>query len=106
MLVVIAWLVFSFLVAFFGGNRKIGFTGALILSLIFSPLIGLVFVLLSKDRQTDAYEKAVLKQMQKKESKVYTPDEIAQHADSLKKARKQRLISEREYQKLMKDIGA
>ncbi|MGB0976407.1 MAG: SHOCT domain-containing protein [Prolixibacteraceae bacterium] len=44
------WIIFSFVIASIGSNRKIGFGGALILSLIFSPLIGLIIVLCSSKK--------------------------------------------------------
>lgn len=102
MYIFIVWLIFSFLIAYLGTNRKIGFGGALAISLIFSPLIGLIFVLTSKDLQTDAFEKAMLKK--ENPSEKYNADEVAEHITNLKDARKKKLISEEEYKRLLKSI--
>lgn len=42
---ILAWIVFSLIVALLGVVRKVGFIGGLLLSLVFSPLIGLIIVL-------------------------------------------------------------
>src|ERR1051326_4993760 len=41
---VLAWLLLSVVVAFFGDGREIGFGKALLVSLLLSPLIGSIFV--------------------------------------------------------------
>jgi hypothetical protein len=46
---VILWIGLCFLVAKIGANRNIGYWGAFFLSLLFSPLIGIVFVFLSHE---------------------------------------------------------
>ena len=45
---IVLWIVLSILIASFGRNRKIGFGRALLFSLLLSPLIGLIAVLLSE----------------------------------------------------------
>jgi len=47
---IVLWLLISFALAFAGRSRKIGFTRALLLSLLLSPLIGLIFILLSEKK--------------------------------------------------------
>ncbi|MCA0428356.1 MAG: SHOCT domain-containing protein [Bacteroidetes bacterium] len=42
------WLPLTFVVGWYGADRKIGATAALLISLIFSPLIGLICVALSE----------------------------------------------------------
>lgn len=44
----LGWLVFSALIGLIGAERKIGFFGAFFLSLFLSPIIGLIFTVLSK----------------------------------------------------------
>ena len=46
--IVLMWLFFSFAFAFLGNQRKIGFSRALILCLLLSPIIGLIFILTSE----------------------------------------------------------
>ncbi|MBR9997552.1 MAG: hypothetical protein KFF73_01210 [Cyclobacteriaceae bacterium] len=41
------WFMLSLVIAFWGSTREIGFIGAMIVSVLLSPLAGLVFVLLS-----------------------------------------------------------
>jgi len=52
----IIWIVLAVLVGLLGKSRKIGFGMAFIWSLILSPLIGLIIVLLSKDKKAIAEE--------------------------------------------------
>jgi len=46
-----AWIILSFLVAKLSANKKISFSGTLILSLIFSPIIGILFVIASDKKE-------------------------------------------------------
>src|SRR5205085_309835 len=59
--IVLLWLAFSVVAGVIGSNRKIGFAGALAISIILSPLVGMIFAATSKDLQTDAFEKSVLR---------------------------------------------
>ena len=54
--IIVLWIVFSLIVGFIGSNRKIGFGAAFGISLLLSPLIGLIAVLFSgnKPNLTDA----------------------------------------------------
>lgn len=45
--VLVLAIIFSFIVGAIGGNRKIGFGWAFVISILLSPLIGLIVVLLS-----------------------------------------------------------
>ncbi len=49
---IIAWILISFIVAFIGRDRKIGYGGTVLLSLLLSPIIGAIFALASP-RKTD-----------------------------------------------------
>lgn len=57
---IISWLFFSTLVGLIGINRKIGFGGAFFLSLLLSPLIGLIFALVSKSLSEEKHENEVM----------------------------------------------
>jgi len=46
--IVVMWIIFSIVVGFLGNDRKIGFTGALLLALFLSPLVGAVVALSSQ----------------------------------------------------------
>ena len=54
----ITWIILSFIVAFIGSDRKIGFFGTLILSLLLSPIIGALFALAS-DRKSKESKKEI-----------------------------------------------
>ncbi len=60
---VIAWIILSFAVGFMGTNRNIGFGGAFFLSLLLSPLIGIIFVLISKDKRDELWQNKMLEVM-------------------------------------------
>ncbi|SNR67074.1 TPR end-of-group domain-containing protein [Lutibacter flavus] len=49
-LLVLAWLILSILVGSMGSSKSIGGTGAFFISLFFSPLIGLLFVISSSPK--------------------------------------------------------
>lgn len=49
MLIAIIWIGLCFVVGKIGSNRKIGFGGAFIASLLLSPVIGLILTLVSKE---------------------------------------------------------
>ena len=55
----IGWIVLSIIVAFVGSGKTIGFFLSLLLSLLFSPIIGLIIVALSKSKQIVALEKEI-----------------------------------------------
>ena len=45
------WIGLSLLVGYFGKETKVGFAGGVIISLLLSPLIGLLVVLLSSNKE-------------------------------------------------------
>ena len=47
-MIIIVWIILTIILAWYGGYRKIGFWGAFFLSLLLSPLIGLIAVALSE----------------------------------------------------------
>lgn len=46
--IIIGWIILSFIIAFIGSDRKIGYFGTLVLSLLLSPIIGAIFALASQ----------------------------------------------------------
>lgn len=63
--VFLGWIFFSIIVGAIGSNRNIGFVGAFFLSILLSPLIGLVFTLVSKSNEQIEFEKQLLSQNKK-----------------------------------------
>ena len=62
-LILIIGIGLPIVVGVIGSDRTIGFWGAFFISLIFSPVIGIIVVLLSKTKQTDELEKELLRRM-------------------------------------------
>ncbi|MCF8373469.1 MAG: hypothetical protein K9H64_17755 [Bacteroidales bacterium] len=58
---IISWLIFSIVIGIVGANKKIGFAGSFFLSILLSPLIGLIFTLTSKSLEAERYEHELLK---------------------------------------------
>ena len=56
-MIYILWFIFALIVAFIGSGRRIGFFLALVVSLLLSPLIGFIFVILSKRNEDVKNEK-------------------------------------------------
>lgn len=108
------WIIFSFVVGFIGSGRKIGFWGAFFLSLLLSPLIGLIIALVSKDKEDEAYKEKILHAQksqqetlnnlsQSKQSEFSTKS-VADELEKLKKLREENLITEDEFVKLRNKV--
>jgi hypothetical protein len=55
MILFIVWLWLSFIIGFFGTDKKIGYWGAFTVSLFLSPIIGLLVVLYSNSKTNQAH---------------------------------------------------
>jgi hypothetical protein len=66
----LGWIAFSFVVGFVGTGRKIGFWGAFFLSLILSPVLGLIITLTSKDESTEQYKTEMLNLQRKQQEDI------------------------------------
>lgn len=74
LLPIVLWVLFSMFVADLGKSRNIGYTSALILSLLISPIIGLIIVLLSpKTYQVEVVNTPTVK-IQKTDNLKTCPD--------------------------------
>jgi cbb3-type cytochrome oxidase subunit 3 len=106
----IAWIFFSILVGSMGSGRKIGFAGAFFLSLLLSPLIGVIFTALSKsnaDAQREAQmlalqqqQAAALANMQQKPAppqELNLPQDFNARAARLKDLRDRGMITQEEF---------
>jgi phosphate/sulfate permease len=88
LLMLIAWIIGSVIVGFIGSDRNIGFWGAFILSLLLSPLIGLLITLFSETNSSKAYKKKQMK-IQQDILKVAQSESTD---DKLKKTKEERLV--------------
>lgn len=61
----LGWIIFSLAVGAIGANRNIGFGGAFFLSLFLSPVIGLIFTLVSKSDDQIKFETELLSNAKK-----------------------------------------
>ncbi len=106
------WIIFSFVVGFVGSGRKIGFWGAFFLSLLLSPLIGLIIALVSENEADEAYKAKVLTVQQNQQETLKKLSEtektktvsIADELEKLRKLREDNLITEDEFQNLKNKI--
>lgn len=101
----IGWIIFSIIVGALGSSRKIGFAGAFFLSLILSPVIGLIITLFSKDKENEKYKEEILitqKQQQETLSEIKENSKtisITEELTKLKELKDKGLLSEDEFQK-------
>lgn len=99
------WLILSFVVAYIGSDRKIGFGGSLFISLIFSPLIGLIFTLLSKTNVAEKYRESLLQTQRSQQevlqrmskSQLVQKNSIADEIEKLQSLKKNNVITEDEF---------
>lgn len=97
-MIYVAWIALAFVVAFMGADRKIGFWGALILSLIFSPAVGIIVVLLSKTEK-EMYQEELLYQ-QTQEAHILSMKPTAADFERLEKAKN--LLGKEEYDRKLR----
>ena len=72
-MIILAWIILSILVGSMGSSKTIGGTGAFFISLIFSPIIGLLFVIGSSEKVKGKIQKIDPKiaELTKKAYKLY-----------------------------------
>jgi len=112
--ILFGWLIFSIVVGFVGSNRKIGFWGAFFLSLLLSPVIGLIIALVSKNKEDEKYRQKVLKtqeaqkvaleKLSDEKTAIKSSISIADELEKLQKLKEKNVISETEYAKLKDNL--
>ncbi|GAB4000097.1 hypothetical protein GCM10028807_52040 [Spirosoma daeguense] len=65
MAIFFSWIVLSFVAGAVGSDRKIGFFGAFIISLILSPLIGFIAVFASQSKSSAKFQQQMLEAQQR-----------------------------------------
>lgn len=106
------WIIFSFVVGAIGSSRKIGFWGAFFLSLLLSPILGLIITLVSKNEEDEAYKEKVLSVQKNQqealeklaETETINKVSIADELEKLKRLREDNIISEEEFQRLKNKV--
>lgn len=114
--ILLGWIIFSFVIGLIGNGRKIGFGGAFFLSLLLSPLIGLIATLFSKDKDAEKYQKQVLetqqqqvdalKSIQEQQSINVGQKTIIGQLESLQKMKEAGHLTDEEYQKAKNQVIA
>ncbi len=98
---ILVWVTLSLIVGIMGNKREIGFIGAFIISLIFSPLIGGIITSFSKIQDQEAYLANLLldqhAQAWQELRNHHTPF-LADELERLKGFREQGVLTEEEYQ--------
>jgi hypothetical protein len=95
----IVWVVFALIVGMMGSDKKIGFWGAFIISLILSPVVGFIIVMVSGSNEEAVQEiKAVAEKMTEPKKSVES------RLFDLKELKEKNLITEEEYDQMRQDI--
>lgn len=84
--IVIGWIILCIIIGALGSKRKIGFAGAFFLSLLLSPVIGLIITLFSKDIEDEKYKEELLntqKQQQEILSNLESRVKTGTHSEEL-----------------------
>lgn len=103
---VVAWILFSLIVGFIGSGRRIGFLGACFLSLILSPVIGLIITVISKSKLDEEMQIRQI-ELQKEQVELLkgkkpgsNQDNYTEELEKLASLRDRKVINEEEFQKL------
>ncbi|MES2776037.1 MAG: hypothetical protein V4722_17805 [Bacteroidota bacterium] len=74
MQVLLLWILFSCIAGIIGSYRKIGFSGALLVSLIGSPVFGIIFTLLSSSNSSIRHHHQMLMERRKQAETVLSDE--------------------------------
>jgi len=93
------WIIGSFVAGAVGAGKRIGFFGAFFLSLILSPLIGIIVAATSKSNETEEYERTMIENQKEriKEIKTLNKNTVADELFKLKKLLDEGVITEEEF---------
>ncbi len=106
---IFTWMILSIVIGIVGSNRKIGFAGSFLLSILLSPIIGLIFTLTSKSLDTEHYEQELLKtqKLQQKTLEKINKQNINSISEDLKKVKDLLdggIVNKEEYEKMKTSI--
>ena len=118
-MIIILWLIFSFMIGSLGSKRNIGFWNAFFLSILLSPIIGLIITLISKDKESLEYNKKLLETIQNQQETLdkltgkvsrnyqtnnYETNYIKEELEKLENLRRTARITEIEYLNLKSNL--
>lgn len=104
---ILFWLIASFVIGAIGANRRIGFIGSFFVSLIFSPVIGIIVTLLSStnedaDRQRELI--ALNKQQADHLKGIGSKQDISSQLSEISRLKDAGHLTEGEYQQAKNKI--
>lgn len=94
-MIIFFWLLGSLVIGIIGSDKTLGFWGSFFISLLVSPVIGLIIVLLSKTKEDEAAQKKMV-QAVTNQQKPSTADELKK----LLELKEKNAISDTEFEKL------
>jgi hypothetical protein len=116
MLVLLVWVMLCFIVAHVGKGREIGHKKALWISLLLSPIVGIIITLVSKDLKAVEYEQQVLQTQQKQaealqkiqsnNSGMSNQNSVSEELERLSKLKEAGHLTDEEYQKAKNKVIA
>lgn len=107
--IIIAWITFSVLVGTLGSDRKIGFWGSFLLSIILSPIIALIITMFSKTLKQQRIDDEMLENQKEQTRLLAEKSEnntisIADEIEKLLKLKDKGLLTEEEFQQTKKRL--
>lgn len=111
-ILIVGWLIFSLVVGALGSDKTIGFLGGFLISILLSPVIGLIIVLTSKTKAQKAAELTASLHMHQPVQKIPTPPplktknigDIHDQLEKLESMKEKKLITQDEYESMRKEI--
>ncbi len=112
-MILIAWVIGSFVAGLIGTDKRIGFFGAFFLSLIISPVIGIVVAAMSKSDADVEREKKLLQSNKKQEQVLQKMAEqsvkdsnisVSNEILKLKELQNQGILTEEEFEAQKKKL--
>jgi phosphate/sulfate permease len=107
MAIIVIWVLAAAFVAWIGENKSPGFWGIFFLSLILSPVIGLIIALVASPKRDDSIQKQMLHtQQQQLQQMKKPPQSFFDELLRLKQLKDDGAIDEAEYQTLKNKLIA
>jgi hypothetical protein len=100
MVLLFVWAFFALIVGLIASDKAMGFWGGFLLSLLLSPVIGLIIVLFSKSKQTHIMEQRVINSLGQQPQPKVEQRSVTQQLTELEELKSKNLVTEEEYTRL------
>jgi hypothetical protein len=101
MVFIFLWGFFAMIVGLIASDKAMGFWGGFLLSLLLSPVIGVIIVLFSKSKQTHIMEQRVINSLDHQPKPQQAPSlSVIQQLSELEDLKSKNLVTEEEYTRL------